>query len=186
MARSVRWGPLLVAPVLGCAALVVARVLAGPEPGRLALVGAMARALTCVSVAFLVDDAAVSAIPAAPVTVRRRLVTRAVLGLPVAVLGWVGLVVIERSLTDGDVSLDARTAVALAGVATGLAAMASRHGVDPSPGAVGAAGVAAIATASTLVPPHWAAHAPHGPVVAAVAVMLGLTAVWIGSAEPRP
>lgn len=185
VARSVRWGPLLVAPLLGCAALVVARAVAGPAPGRLASVGVLARALICMSVAFLVDDPTVSAAPASPVTVRRRLISRAVLGLPVAVLGWVALVVIERSLTDGDVSLAAGATIALAGVAIGFAAMADRHGVDPSPGAVGAAAVGAIAAAATMVPPQWAVYAPHGTVLAGAAGVLGLTAVWIGTAEPR-
>ena len=184
VARTVRWAPLVVAPLLGCATLVATGAVAGP--GRLALVGAMARGLVCLSVAFLVDDPAVSAAPAAPVTVRRRLITRAVLGVPVAVLGWIGLVVIERWLVGGDVPLDARVAVAIAGAAIGLAAMAGRHGADPSPGALGAAGVAVIATAATLVPPQWAAHAPREAFVAAVAVVLGLAGAWIGTAEPRP
>ncbi len=186
VARSVRWAPLLAAPLFGCFTLVVARAVAGPAGGRLALVGEMGRALTCVSVAFLVDDPAVSAAPAAPVTVRRRLIARAALGVPVAVLGWVGLAAVERSLTHGDVSFDARTALALAGAAIGLAAMAARRGVEPSPGAVGAGAVVAIATAATRVPPQWVAHAPRGSVVAALGVMLGLVGVWIGSAEPRP
>jgi hypothetical protein len=186
VAHSVRWGPLLAAPLLGCAALIVARAMAGPAAGRLALIGTMGRALICVSAAFLVDDPAVSATPAAPVTVRRRLIMRAVLGLPVAVLGWIGLVVSEQSLTDGNVSYEVIPALALTGVAIGLAAMAGRHGVDPSPGAVGAAGVAAITTAATVVPPQWAAHAPHGSLVAGAAGAIGLAAVWIGTAEPRP
>jgi hypothetical protein len=158
--------------------------MTGPTAGRLALVGVTARALTCVSAAFLVDDPAESTTPAVPVSVRRRLITRVALGVPVVVLAWVGLVLIERSLTDGDVSLDQRAA--LAGAAIGSAAMAGRHGVNPSPGAVGAAGVAAIATAATLVPPPWAAHAPSESVVTTLAMVLGLGGVWFGSAEPRP
>lgn len=186
VARTLRWGPLLVAPFLGCAALVTARAVFGPTASLFTLMGATTRVLTCVSVAFLVDDPAESTTPAAPVTVRRRLITRAALGVPVALLGWVGLVATERSLTDGDVALDGRAALALAAAAVGVAAMAGRHGVSPSPGAIGAAGVATIATAATLVPPQWVAHAPHESVVAALATVLGLVGVWFGSREPRP
>jgi hypothetical protein len=183
--RSLRWWPLICAPVLASGALLVTWAYAGPNPARLAFIGGTGRTLVCVAVAFVADDPATATAPAVPVSPRARLLVRLVPGSLVAVGGWLAVVGLEHRLGSGaaDVHTDAVGSICLAAFALGAALMAARRFPACSPGAIGAA-IAVAATAAVVAVPAWTPPAPDASVARAAIAALSSASAWRSTAEP--
>ena len=188
--RSIRWSPVVGVTLITVAALVVARTVVGADPARLAFVGASGRTLLCLTVAFAADDPAAEAAPAVPVSTRARFFSRLAPLVLITAGAWLALRQLEHrlagALTGDDPTGDALRGVALAAVALAAAAFSARRSSRFSPGAVGAAGAAAVTVLATLVPADWSRHGPDAsyawPLVAAVC----LAGAWRATSEPAP
>jgi len=133
-ARTTRWAPVVVAPVIATAATVLAE-RGGPMAAD-AITG-MGLRLVAVTVAFAADDLAGSAAGATPIGPIQRLASRLALVVPAVVLAW--LVVVGAAAWFGVPA----TVAASAGITVGLVSLsgsvvvAARWDVE-SPGATGA------------------------------------------------
>jgi hypothetical protein len=185
--RSIRWSPLVAAPVAASAALLVAGPLASGDPASVGIVGECGLAFTAVSAAFIADDACRDAAPGTPVEAPKRLATRAGLMAPVAVIGWLVVLAVYASVTPSlPVDLGERilagSGIAVAALA--LAAVGGRLRSVASPGAVGAGAVAALGLALQAAPARWLEHLPPATVVSAIAIAVGLMVVVLATREP--
>ena len=185
--RSIRWAPVLAAPIAASAALVGVRGLAGLEP-RMTLVGEAGLAFTAVTLAFIVDDVTRDAAPATPVDARPRLVGRAIVAAPVVLAGWLLVLAVYHSVTPSagaaDVADQALGGLALASAALGLAALGGRVGSVMSPGAAGAGAMACVGVISRVAPAQWLQALPPGDVVSAAAILFGVVTVAVTAGEP--
>ncbi len=185
--RSIRWSPMLSAPVAGCGALVGAWAFAGSAPGRMTLIGKVTLAFAAVMVAFVVDDVSVEAAPATPVTARGRLLARAALAVPASVLGWLLVLAVYNSVTSSaaaSVAYLAWSGVAMACAAVGFAALGRSVRSVPSPGAAGVAAMACIGAAWSTLPAAWVRLVPEKHVLYAAAVVFGSVSLVRGTREP--
>jgi hypothetical protein len=173
--------------VLGAAlvstSIVLLAVLVG-RPERAPQAGAAGRGLIALSAAFLADDLVSTAAPGVPTSARSRFLTRAAFGVPMTIIAWLGLAVIESAVSAAPVLMDPLAAITMSCGALGLALAVSRRYDGPSPGAIGAGAVALLATAAAAAPPTWTARAPDQPVVVTAAATLMLISVWTSTAEP--
>lgn len=187
--RSIRWAPVLAAPVAASAALVGVRGVAGPD-GRMTmtLVGEAGLAFTAVALAFIVDDVTRDAAPATPVDARPRLVGRAIVAAPVVLAGWLLVLAMYHWVTHSagaaDVADQALGGLALASAAVGLAALGGRVGSVLSPGAAGAGAMACVGVISRVAPAQWLQALPPGDVVSAAAILFGVVTVAVTAGEP--
>ena len=78
--RSMRWPPLIGAPLVAAAVVGVARLAAGPDPGPIGVAGAIGQVLVLVSLAFVADDVVAVTAPGVPTTARIRLAIRLTIG----------------------------------------------------------------------------------------------------------
>ena len=83
--RSMRWPPLVGAPLVAAAVVLVARLAAGPDPGPIGVAGAIGQVLVLVSLAFVADDVVAVTAPGVPTTARIRLAIRLTIGTAVVV-----------------------------------------------------------------------------------------------------
>ena len=185
--RSIRWSPLVAAPVTAAAALLVAGPLGGGDPAKVGVVGETGLAFAAVAAAFIADDPARDAAPGTPVEAPRRLATRAGLMAPVAMTGWLLVLAVyawvtPRPLIDLGQRVLAGSGIAIAALA--MAAVGGRLSSAVSPGAVGAGSVAALGLALQVVPVGWLEHLPPGTIVAAIAIFVGLVVVVRATREP--
>lgn len=185
--RSIRWAPVLVAPVAASAALVGVRGIAGPD-SLMTLVGEAGLAFTAVTLAFIVDDVTRDAAPATPVDARLRLVGRAIVAAPVVLAGWLLVLAVYHSVTPSagaaDVADRALGGLALASVALGLAALGGRVGSVMSPGAVGVGAMACAGVVSRVSPEAWLEALPPGKLLCPAAILFGVLTVAIATSEP--
>ncbi len=185
--RSIRWAPVLAAPIAASAALVGVRGLAGLDP-RMTLVGEAGLAFTAVTLAFIVDDVTRDAAPATPVDARPRLVGRAIVAAPVVLAGWLLVLAVYHWVTPSagaaDVADQALGGLALASAAVGLAALGGRVGSVMSPGAAGAGAMACVGVISRVAPAQWLQALPPGDVVSAAAILFGVVTVAVTAGEP--
>lgn len=185
--RSIRWSPMLVTPVATCAALVVVRAVAGPGSG-MGVVGKVGLASTAVAAAFVADDAALETAPATPVAARARLTARAVVAVPVVVLGWVLVLGVHHSVSPLPAAPDLVDR-ALAGLGVGstglaLATLAGRLQAVVSPGAAGVGAMACLGVASMVLPAASLAALPAAEVVWPPTILLALVTVAVATREP--
>lgn len=185
--RSIRWSPVLSVPVAAAVALLAVR-LTGPRIDELAMVGDVGLVFTAVSVAFVVDDVALEAAPATPVGARARLVARAAVAVPVAVAGWLLVLLVYRSvLSSGggpEVAERATSGLALAVAALGLASLGGKLRSVVSPGAAGMGAMAGVGVAWSVSPDAWVRVLPSGDVACLAAIVFGLVAVTVATKEP--
>ncbi len=186
-ARSVRWSPMLAAPVASVAALVALRLAADAEQAVYALVGQSALAFTAAAAGFVVDDGAAEAAPGAPTEAAVRLGVRAAVALPVLVAGWAAVLGVHVALVEGPVEPGtiALTSLAIAAVALGVAGVTAGASQVGSPGVAGLAAIAVLAAAQCAVPPAWLEAAPPTRVTAGTTVVLGALALVITTRRRR-
>lgn len=185
--RSIRWSPLVAAPLAASAALLAIGVLTEPDPVRVALVGETGLAFTAAATAFIADDPGREAAPSTPVEAPARLARRAWLMLPVAVAGWLAVLALYTWVSPVPPMNLAHRALAGLGVASsalGVAALGSRFRSVVSPGAAGIAAVAVLGVALEVVPVRWSAHLPEGVVLWPVTVVVSLLVVAYATREP--
>lgn len=181
---STRWSPIVAACLLSWAAVgLVGRF--GPDE-RLGTTGTLGRHLVALSLGFLADDLATDIAPAAPMSVRSRFLGRAAVGIPLVASGWSVALLIEKSATPRTVAIDPLAAITLACSTLCVALAASHRRLQPSPGAIGVAVIALLATTATVIPQSWIKVAPHGTLLAAAVVSLLVVCVWTSTAEPTP
>lgn len=185
--RSIRWAPVLAAPIAASAALVGVRGLAGLDP-RMTLVGEAGLAFTAVTLAFIVDDVTRDAAPATPVDARPRLVGRAIVAAPVVLAGWLLVLAVYHWVTPSagaaDVADQALGGLALASAALGLAALGGRVGSVMSPGAAGAGAMACAGVVSRVSPEAWLEALPPTKLLCPAAILFGVLTAVIATSEP--
>lgn len=187
MARSIRWSPLLVAPVAASAALLAIGPLAEADPVRIGMVGEPALAFSAAVVAFIADDPGGEAVPGTPVEAPVRFALRAGLMLPVATAGWLVVLALYAWVSpvpSMDLSDRALAGVGIASAAVGAASLGSRFRSVPSPGALGVAAVAVLGLALQIAPVQWLAHLPASTVLSPVTVLVSLLVVAYATREP--
>lgn len=187
-ARSVRWSPMLVVPVVSCVALVVVGAAADPGPGKMSLLGEASLAFTAVTAAFMADDAALEGAPAMPVEAPVRLAARAALALPVVVVGWLLVLAVYKSVTPvstTDHFADrALAGLAVAAAALALAALGGRLSSVGSPDAAGVGAMACLAVIWRSLPEAWLAMLPSASVLWPVTAGVAVVAIAVGTREP--
>lgn len=193
--RSIRWSPMLVTPAVTCVALVAVRAAAGPV-SSVGLLDKAGLALTALAAAFVADDAALEAAPGTPVEVRARLAVRAVVALPVVVLGWLLVLAVHHSVTAvpaapghvgpaaPDVVDRAVASVGAGSAALALATLAGRFRSLASPGAAGMGAIACLGVASTALPTAVLAALPPAGVVWPPTVLLAVVTIALATREP--
>jgi hypothetical protein len=182
--RSLRWSPLVGAPIAAAAVVLVAGVVSGADPGRLSLAGGVARVLVCVSLAFVADDDIPMTAPGVPTTARARLTMRLVMGAATVACGWCGVFVIEAAVAPGETAFVSPGALGCAAAALAAAVLVARNVPVPSPGAVGA-GLVAVALSIVMVAPEgWVAALPDATVAAIVTIAGAAAILWRATSEP--
>ena len=184
--RSIRWSPLLVTPLVCSLSLVLAGALADPPPGHLAMVGEAGLAFTALAAAFIADDATRDAAPAMPTEARARLAARAVLTVPVTVVGWfvVLAVYVWSAPVPPVVGERALAGLGLATAALALAALSGKLRAVESPGAAGVGAMVALGMVRFILPSTWRAALPPGEVLWPLIIMLALITVAAATREP--
>jgi hypothetical protein len=146
-ARTTRWAPVVVAPVLVVAATALA---ARSGPMAADVITGMGLRLVAVTVAFAADDLAGSAAGATPIGPAQRLASRLALVVPAVVLAWAVVAGAAAWLdVPAVVTASAGVTVGLVALATAVA-VAARWDVE-SPGGVGAGAALAGWVVVTLV-----------------------------------
>ena len=187
--RSIRWSPMLVMPVVSCAALGILRSLADPDPGRMAVVAEAALALAACASAFIVDDPTLESAPAMPTDARARFAARAVVMAPVIILGWLAVLGVYRWSASPAAAADAGialTGLGLGSTALALAALSGRSPAVPYPGAAGIGFIIALGALAQLAPIGWLKALPPSDVAWPVAIVLAVLTVRVALREPRP
>lgn len=187
-ARSLRWSPVVTAPLATCVALVLVRAVGGPVPRGPTLVGDAGLAFTASAAAFTVEDPALAAAPATPVPARLRLVARAVLLVPVTVSGWLLVAALDERLNPAAASQDlggrALISAGMASAALGIAALAAKRLSFESPGAVGVGSMACLVVVLQAVPATWLDALPPAKVWSPATAIAALVAIALTTKEP--
>jgi hypothetical protein len=199
-ARAMKWGPFVVATVLGLVILIVPEILSDRLTAtHLTTLLRITAACIAVGVAFLLDDPATRSISTAPTAALIRHAVRAGIALPATGIGWaVALTVttlgtkaaVAAALPRGALTLEA---AALVAVAFGLAAGGLRFTTDGSAGTFAAPTLLVLLAVAWFIPrraamilaptdPHWAASHRRWAAVLIAAVALF---IW-ASREPTP
>ena len=179
---------MLVTPLVSCFALGIVHALADPDPFRMALVGETGLAFTACASAFIVDDPTLDSAPATPTEAPARFVARAVLMMPVTILGWLAVLGVYCWAVSPAAALGAGTALSglgLAATALALAALSGRSPAVVSPGAAGVGAMTAVGLLSHVAPTGWLKVLPPGEVVWPVAIVLAVFTVRAALREPR-
>lgn len=186
--RSIRWSPLLLAPVVASVALVVVAAVSQGAGGAVGLVADAGLALTAVVTAFIADDPTLEAAPATPIEARARLVARAAAAVPVAVVGWLLVLTVYDSITPEPAAIDlagrALAALGLGSAALALAALTGRFQSVVSPGAAAVGAMACAGVASRALPGRWLEALPAAHAAWPATVLLALITVAVATTEP--
>jgi hypothetical protein len=182
--RSMRWPPLIGAPLLAAAVVLVARLAAGPDPGAIGVAGAIGQALVLVSLAFVADDVVAVTAPGVPTTARIRLAIRLTIGLALVVGAVAGVSALTTAVGSTGSAVATTDSIACAAVALTVAVLVGRLTPVPSPGAIGAA--IAVVGASTLVtlPVQWRDVLPNGGAAVTAMVACAVVVIWLATREP--
>ena len=162
-ARSIRWSPLVMAPVAGAASLLALGVLVDADPTRIGIVAETALAFAAGTAGSVIDDPANDAAPGTPVDARARLAARVGLMAPVAMVGWLVVLATYVGVTPGlpvELGRRALAGLAMASVALAMAAIGSRFRSPVSPGGTSVGVMAGIALALHVLPIEWLEHLP--------------------------
>ena len=160
--RSMRWPPLVGAPLVAAAVVLGARLAIGPGPGPIGVAGAIGQVLVFVSLAFVADDAVAATAPGVPTTARVRLAIRLVLGVAVVVGAAAGVAVLITAVGVAGSAIATPGSVACAAIAFSVAVLVGRLSPVPSPGAIGAAVAVVGASTGLMVPASWREALPDG------------------------
>ncbi len=184
--RSMRWPPLIAAPLVAAAVVLVARLAAGPDPGPIGVAGAIGQVLVLVSLAFVADDVVAVTAPGVPTTARIRLAIRLTIGTAVVVGAAAGVSALMTAVGSTGSAVATTGSIACAAVALTVAVLVGRLTPVPSPGAIGAA--IAVVGASTLVtlPVQWRDVLPDGRAAVTAMVACAAVVIWLGTREPTP
>lgn len=186
-ARSVRWSPVVTAPLATCLALVLVRAIGGPVQRGPAVLGDAGLAFTAIAAAFTADDPTLDAAPAMPVPARLRMAARAVVLLPMTVSGWLLVAALDGGLNPAatrDLAGSALVALGLASAALGIAALAAKRWSLESPGAVGAGAMACLLMVLRALPASWLDPLPPTKMWAPATAIVALVLVAMTTKEP--
>lgn len=185
--RSIRWSPLVAAPVAAAVAVLVAGTFADGDTVKVGLVAETGLAFTAVMAAFIADDPTTEAAPGTPVEAPARLAVRAGLMVPVAVAGWLSVLAVYACVTPGlavDLGERALAGSGISSAALAVAALATKVRSVVSPGAAAAGVMAAFGLSLQVVPVRWLEHLPSGRVLWPVTILVGLLVVVAAAKEP--
>jgi hypothetical protein len=177
-ARTIRWAPIAVVPVVSSVGVLLAPERAVDVLGEAGLV------LTAATLAFVADDLAAGPAPATPVGLRAQLAGRAALVTPAVALGWAAVVVSAGDAL-GSLPTRAAVAVAVAAVSTAVALVVGRRWRVPAAGGAGFAVVlAGQAVVAPVAPAAWLEALPPAPVTAVAAIAAAAAALAVATREP--
>ena len=186
--RSVRWSPLLIAPIVSSIALVVLQAMADSTSRRITFLGDAGVAFTAASAAFIADDGIMAGAAPTPIEARTRLVARALVAMPVAVAGWLVVLAIYGRVLPPDaqpaIGSRAVAGIGVAAAALALATLFARSPGVPSPGAAGVAAVAGIALILQAVPVAWLRHLPSHRTIWVTAIVVAVPVIVAATREP--
>ncbi len=184
--RSMRWPPLIGAPLVAAAVVRVARLTAGPDPGPIGVAGSIGQVLVLVSLAFVADDVVAVTAPGVPTTARIRLAIRLTMGLAFVVGAAAGVSALSTAVGSTGSAVATTGSIACAAVALTVAVLVGRLTPVPSPGAIGAA-IAVVGASTVLtVPVSWREVLPDGGFAVAAVVACVAAVIWLGTREPTP
>ncbi len=186
--RSVRWSPLLLAPVASAIALVAVRTIAHVDSMRIAFLGDAGLVFTAVVVAFVADDAILSGAAPTPIEARTRLAARALVAVPVTVAGWLAVLAVYWRVLPGPaqpgIGSIALASLGVAATALALATLFARSPAVASPGAAGVAGMVVVGIILQAAPVAWLEHLPAHRTMWVATILVALPLIIAATREP--